>query len=139
MILCTQNVAATSFFIHRAEILISSRDEIKRCIAAKRRICGGILGKLFCEYSCGNCIGGGSTLFWHTVVGCDTYSKNSKMGVTLPVLKNEIIDFFFARLGTGGNYDPTLLFWERTERRYIYKWYGFLGEIFNKHIGSCML
>ena len=24
---------------------------------------------------------GGSTLFWHTVVGCDTYSKNTKMGV----------------------------------------------------------
>ncbi len=30
------------------------------------------------------------------------------MGVTLPVLKNEIIDFFFARLGTGGIYDPPL-------------------------------
>ena len=42
MILCTQNVAATSFFIHRAEILISSRDEIKRCIAAKMENCRGI-------------------------------------------------------------------------------------------------
>ena len=43
------------------------------------------------------------------------------MGVTLPVLKNEIIDFFFARLGTGGNYDPTLLFGKRAERKYVYK------------------
>ena len=57
---------------------------------------------------------GGSTLFWHSVVGVNTYSNNTKMGVTLPVLKNEIIDFFFARLGTGGNYDPTLLFGELT-------------------------
>ena len=50
-----------------------------------------------------------------------TYSKFTKMGVTLPVLKNEIIDFFFARLGTGGNYDPTLLFGKRTERIKVYK------------------
>ena len=100
---------------------------------------GGFWESCFANIVVAIVLGGGSTLFWHTVVGCDTYSKNSKMGVTLPVLKNEIIDFFFARLGTGGNYDPTLLFWERTERRYIYKWYGFLGEIFNKHIGSCML
>ncbi len=48
------------------------------------------------------------------------------MGVTLPVLKNEIIDFFFARLGTGGNYDPTLLFGKRTERRKVYLLYDFL-------------
>ena len=38
----TLSVAATSFFIHRAEILISSRDEIKRCIAAKMENCRGI-------------------------------------------------------------------------------------------------
>ena len=38
----TPQVAATSFFIHRAEILISSQDEIKRCIAAKRENCLGI-------------------------------------------------------------------------------------------------
>ena len=44
MILCTQNLAATSFFIHRAEILISSRDEMKRCIAAKRENCWGNFG-----------------------------------------------------------------------------------------------
>ena len=62
------------------------------------------------------------------------------MGVTLPVLKNEIKDFFFARLGTGGNYDPMLLFGERTERRYVYKWYGvFWGGVFNNHVGGCML
>ena len=64
----------------------------------------------------------GSIFYWHSIVGINTYSNNTKMGVTLPVLKNEIIDFFFARLGTGGNYDPTLLFGERIERRYIYKW-----------------
>ena len=39
--------------------------------------------------------------YGHTVVGCDRYSKHTKMGATLPVLKNEIEDFFFARLGTG--------------------------------------
>ena len=43
----------------------------------------------------------GSIFYWHTVVGNNTYSKNTKMGGTLPVLKNEIEDFFFARLGTG--------------------------------------
>ena len=40
-------------------------------------------------------------LYKHSVVGLYTYFKYTKMGVTLPVLKNEIIDFFFARLGTG--------------------------------------
>ena len=49
------------------------------------------------------------------------------MGVTLPVLKNEIIDFFFARLGTGGNYDPTLLFEKRTERIKVYVLYTWGG------------
>ena len=57
----------------------------------------------------------------HNFVGLSTYSKCTKLGVTLPVLKNEIIDFFFARLGTGGNYDPTLLFGKRTERIKVYK------------------
>ena len=37
----------------------------------------------------------------HNVVALSTYSKHTKMGGTLPVLKNEIGDFFFARLGTG--------------------------------------
>ena len=70
MILFTQNVAATSFFIHRAEILISSRDEIKRCIAAKKENLLEILEMLYCEYSCGNCIGVlGSKFYWHSVVG----------------------------------------------------------------------
>ena len=32
----------------------------------------------------------------------------TKMGVTLPVLKNEIEDFFFARLGTGRTYRCSL-------------------------------
>ena len=52
--------------------------------------------------------------YGHNVVGGNTYSTYTKMGVTLPVLKNEIKDFFFARLGTGGNYDPTLRFGEHT-------------------------
>ena len=60
----------------------------------------------------------------HNVVGNNIYCTNIKMGVTLPVLKNEIRDFFFERLGTGGNYDPTLLFGELTGRRYVYKRYG---------------
>ena len=54
----------------------------------------------------------GEILYRHNVVGEDTYSIYTKMGGTLPVLKNEIKDFFFARLGTGGNYDPTLFFGE---------------------------
>ena len=37
----------------------------------------------------------------HNVVALSTNSKHTKMGGTLPVLKNEIGDFFFARLGTG--------------------------------------
>ena len=43
----------------------------------------------------------GSIFYWHSVVGNDTYSIYTKLGATLPVLKNEIKDFFFARLGTG--------------------------------------
>ena len=43
----------------------------------------------------------GLILYRNNVVGKDTYSIYTKMGGTLPVLKNEIIDFFFARLGTG--------------------------------------
>ena len=39
----------------------------------------------------------------HNVVALSTYSKHTKMGGTLPVLKNEIGDFFFARLGTGSS------------------------------------
>ena len=35
--------------------------------------------------------------------------------------------------------DPTLLFGERTERRYFYKRYGVLGLIFHKYTGDCML
>ena len=56
----------------------------------------------------------GSIFYIHSIVGNNTYSICTKMGVTLPVLKNEIKDFFFARLGTGGNYNPTLLFGEHT-------------------------
>ena len=36
-----------------------------------------------------------------SVVGNNTYSKNTKMGGTLPAFKYEIEDFFFTRLGTG--------------------------------------
>ena len=39
--------------------------------------------------------------YQHSVVGDNTYSIYTKLGATLPVLKNEIKDFFFARLGTG--------------------------------------
>ena len=39
----------------------------------------------------------------HNVVGGVVYYINDIYGGTLPVLKNEIKDFFFARLGTGGN------------------------------------
>ena len=39
----------------------------------------------------------------HNVVALSTNSKHTKMGGTLPVLKNEIGDFFFARLGTGSS------------------------------------
>ena len=53
MILCTQNLAATSFFIHRAEILISSRDEMKRCIAAKREnVERRLWGDIVCNKRC---------------------------------------------------------------------------------------
>ena len=78
----TPSVAATSFFIHRVEILISSRDEIKRCIAAKMENCrGDILGRLYCEYRCGNCIGVlGSKFYWRCVVGNNIYSMYTKMG-----------------------------------------------------------
>ena len=43
----------------------------------------------------------GSIFYVLSIVGCNTYSIYTKMGATLPVLKNEIRDFFFARLGTG--------------------------------------
>ena len=59
--------------------------------------------------------GFGEILYVISVFVGNTYFIYTKMGVTLPVLKNEIKDFFFARLGTGGNYDPTLLFGKRTE------------------------
>ena len=49
-----------------------------------------------------------SIFYKHTVVGNDTYSTYTKIGGTLPVLKNEIKDFFFSRLGTGGIYGPPL-------------------------------
>ena len=42
-----------------------------------------------------------SILYGVSFVGNDTYFTYTKMGATLPVLKNEIRDFFFARLGTG--------------------------------------
>ncbi len=44
----------------------------------------------------------------HNVVGGVVYYINDIYGGTLPVLKNEIKDFFFARLGTGGICDPPL-------------------------------
>ena len=50
----------------------------------------------------------GSIFYWHSVVGNNTYYMCTKMGGTLPVLKNEIEDFFFARLGTGRTYHCSL-------------------------------
>ena len=43
----------------------------------------------------------GSIFYLYNVVVYNTYFTYTKMGATLPVLKNEIEDFFFARLGTG--------------------------------------
>ena len=61
-----------------------------------------VLGNTQSEERCGN---GkrvlGYILYRHNVVDNNTYSAYTKMGATLPVLKNEIKDFFFARLGTG--------------------------------------
>ena len=42
--------------------------------------------------------------YWHNVVGGVVNCTNDIYGGTLPVLKNEIKDFFFARLGTGSIY-----------------------------------
>ena len=50
----------------------------------------------------------GSILYLHSVVGGVVNFFDDIYGGTLPVLKNEIKDFFFARLGTGGIYDPPL-------------------------------
>ena len=43
----------------------------------------------------------GSKFYWHSVVGGVINCTGVIYGVTLPVLKYEIEDFFFARLGTG--------------------------------------
>ena len=45
--------------------------------------------------------GVGSIFYIISIVGGVVQCINDKNGGTLPVLKNEIIDFFFARLGTG--------------------------------------
>ena len=49
-----------------------------------------------------------SIFYENNVVGGVVNYRHDIYGGTLPVLKNEIIDFFFARLGTGGIYDPPL-------------------------------
>ena len=46
----------------------------------------------------------GSIFYKVSVVGNNTYYMYTELGGTLPVLKNEIKDFFFARLGTGRTY-----------------------------------
>ena len=76
-------------------------------------------------------------LHLHPVVGNNTYSIYTKMGVTLPVLKNEIKDFFFARLGTGGNYDPTLLFWRIIQRIKIKIQFHISRKYFHVQINYC--
>ena len=42
------------------------------------------------------------------VVSLHSYFKYTKIGGTLPAFKNEIVDFFIKRLGTGGIFDPPL-------------------------------
>ena len=42
------------------------------------------------------------------VVSLHSYFKYTKIGGTLPAFKNEIKDFFFTRLGTGGIFNPPL-------------------------------
>ena len=49
-----------------------------------------------------------SIFYEHSVVGGVVNYKYFIYGVTLPVLKNEIEDFFFARLGTGRTYHCSL-------------------------------
>ena len=49
-----------------------------------------------------------SIFYEHSVVGEVVNYKYFIYGVTLPVLKNEIEDFFFARLGTGRTYRYSL-------------------------------
>ena len=49
-----------------------------------------------------------SIFYEHSVVGGVVNYKYFIYGVTLPVLKNEIEDFFFARLGTGRTYRYSL-------------------------------
>ena len=109
-----------------------------------------------------------SIFYRYSVVGGVVNFIDDIYGGTLPVLKNEIIDFFFARLGTGST--SLFLTSKRMPSRYvayrcIYNYkniiiYGceveniykcvhaakmenvermFWGEIFNKHIGGCML
>ena len=55
------------------------------------------------------------------------------------MLKNEIRDFFFARLGTGGNYDPTLLFEKRTERINVCKIWNRCGIYILKTQRCCFI
>ena len=50
----------------------------------------------------------GSIFYRHSVVVTDLQHLNDKYGGTLPVLKHEIGDFFFARLGTGRTYRCSL-------------------------------
>ena len=65
-----------------------------------------------------------SILYQHNIFGNYTYSMHTKMGGTLPVLKNEIEDFFFARLGTGrtsqrtSRYDAYINIYTKKNRLY---------------------
>ena len=66
----------------------------------------------------------------HNVVGNDINFINVIYGGTLPVLKNEIGDFFFARLGTG----RTLKCRPATTRTHTYT-KKYLEMIFNQSQG----
>ena len=70
----------------------------------------------------------------HNVVALSTNSKHTKMGGTLPVLKNEIGDFFFARLGTG----RTLKCRPATSRTHTYT-KKYLEMIFNQSQGILII
>ena len=57
----------------------------------------------------------GAIFYLHSFVSIATYFTYTKMGGTLPVLKNEIEDFFFARLGTGRTFTTVPL-------QRVYEW-----------------
>ena len=90
MIFCTLPVAATSFFAGEVEIYCFVTERAKRCIAAKsltpKTLDLTVSHQIIIANNSGgkgdNCIGVlGSKFYWHSVVGKNTYSMYTKMGV----------------------------------------------------------